>query len=68
MDMKLSEEQTQLKDAARKYMEDECTADFIREMEASELGYSREMWSQMAELGWLGIGLPCRQHRRGAHK
>jgi alkylation response protein AidB-like acyl-CoA dehydrogenase len=58
MDMKLSEEQVQLQDTARKYMDDECSAEFVREMEKSELGFSREMWQQMAEMGWLGIALP----------
>ncbi len=58
MDMKLSEEQVQLRDTARKFMEEECTADFVREMEKSELGLSKEMWQQMAEMGWLGISLP----------
>jgi alkylation response protein AidB-like acyl-CoA dehydrogenase len=58
MDMKLSDEQTQLRDTARKFMEEQCTAEFVREMEKSELGFSREMWQQMAEMGWLGIALP----------
>ena len=58
MDIKLSEEQVQLRDTARKFMEEECTAEFVREMEKSELGFSREMWRQMAEMGWLGISLP----------
>jgi alkylation response protein AidB-like acyl-CoA dehydrogenase len=58
MDIKLTEEQVQLRDTARKFMEEECTADFIRETEQSELGYSPKMWKQMAEMGWLGIGLP----------
>jgi alkylation response protein AidB-like acyl-CoA dehydrogenase len=58
MDIKLSEEQVQLRDTARKFLEEECTAYFVREMEKSELGFSREMWRQMAEMGWLGISLP----------
>jgi len=58
MDMKLDEEQVQLRDSARKFMEEECSADFVREIEKSELGYSPQMWQQMAEMGWLGIGLP----------
>ena len=58
MDVKLSEEQEQLRDTARKFLTEECTADFIREIERSELGYSAEMWQQMSEMGWLGIGLP----------
>jgi alkylation response protein AidB-like acyl-CoA dehydrogenase len=39
-------------------MEDECTGEFVREMEKSELGYTKEMWQQMAEMGWLGMGAP----------
>ena len=58
MDIKLSEEQVQLKETARKFMQDECTGELVREMEKSELGYSKEMWQQMAEMGWLGISLP----------
>ena len=52
------EEQMQLQDGARRFMDEECTMDFVRKMEASELGFSGEMWKQMAELGWLGIDLP----------
>jgi alkylation response protein AidB-like acyl-CoA dehydrogenase len=59
MDMKLTEEEQQLVEAARRYMDASCTADFVREMEASELGYDPKMWRQMAELGWLGIDLPA---------
>lgn len=58
MDLKLSEEQLQLRDSARKFMQEHCTGAFVREMEKSELGYSPAMWSQMAEMGWLGISLP----------
>jgi len=58
MDMKLTDEQAQLQEAARRFMDDECSMDFVRRMEASELGFSREMWKQMAELGWLGLDLP----------
>ena len=58
MDMKLSEEQVQLRDTARKFMQEECTPEFVREIEKGELGYSPEMWRQMAEMGWLGISLP----------
>ncbi|HJO25142.1 MAG: acyl-CoA dehydrogenase family protein [Myxococcota bacterium] len=58
MDMKLSDEQVQLRDTARKFMQEECTAEFVREIEKSELGYSPAMWREMAEMGWLGIALP----------
>ena len=58
MDMKMTDEQAQLQDGARRFMDEECSMDFVRAMEASELGFSPEMWKQMAELGWLGIDLP----------
>jgi alkylation response protein AidB-like acyl-CoA dehydrogenase len=58
MDMKPTDEQLQLQDGARRFMDEQCTMDFVREMEASELGFSREMWKRMAEMGWLGIDLP----------
>ena len=58
MDIKLNEEQIQLRNSARTFMEAECTPQFVRQMEESELGYSRKMWRQMAEMGWLGIALP----------
>lgn len=58
MDMKLSEEQVHLRSTARKFVEKECTGEFIRAMEQSDLGYSRKMWQQMAEMGWLAMALP----------
>lgn len=58
MDTKLTDEQTQLLQGAQRFMDKECPAAFVRAMEASELGFSREMWRQMAEMGWLGINLP----------
>jgi len=58
MDVKLSEEQVQLRDTARKFLTEACTPDFIREIEKSEQGYAPGMWRQMSEMGWLGIGLP----------
>ena len=58
MDMKLTEEQLQLQEAAQRFMDENCTMDFVREMEKSDLGFSHEMWKQMAELGWFGIDLP----------
>jgi alkylation response protein AidB-like acyl-CoA dehydrogenase len=59
MDMKLTDEQAQLQESAGRFMDEECSMEFVREMEASELGYSQDMWKKMAELGWLGIDLPA---------
>ena len=58
MHMKLTDEQAQLRDSAARFMDEECTMDFVREIEKGDVGYSPDMWKQMAELGWLGLDLP----------
>ena len=59
MDIKLTEEQTQLQDSASKFMDKHCTFEFVRRMEKeSKLGFCPEMWRQFAEMGWLGMIIP----------
>ncbi|MEM9255394.1 MAG: acyl-CoA dehydrogenase family protein [Pseudomonadota bacterium] len=59
MDIKLTEEQSQLQDMAAKFMDNHCSFDFVRRMEKeSELGFCRDMWQQFADMGWLGIIVP----------
>ena len=60
MDMKYTEEQKQLQDLARRYLEKECTIDFVRNLEKKdeEIGFSKEMWASFAEMGWLGLAIP----------
>lgn len=59
MDIKLTEEQTQLQDMAAKYMDKHCGFDFVRRMEdESDIGFCRDMWRAFAEMGWLGIIVP----------
>lgn len=59
MDIKLTEDQTQLQDIASKFMDQHCTFEFVRTMEKdSDLGFCPDMWRQFAEMGWLGIIVP----------
>ncbi len=58
MDYNLSEDQAILKDEFQKLLAKECTSDTIREMMASEKGYSELLWQKMAELGWMGLLIP----------
>lgn len=60
MDFSYSEEQEMLRKMARELLEKECTERFVREMEKDEKGYSPELWSRIAELGWLGLIYPER--------
>ena len=58
MDFALSAEQELLKKEARHFLDTEFPKKVVREIEASELGYSPDVWKKMAELGWLGLVFP----------
>jgi alkylation response protein AidB-like acyl-CoA dehydrogenase len=60
MKLALAEEQEMLRKTARDFLADKCTKKFIKQMEESETGYSRELWQEMAGLGWIGLALPGR--------
>ena len=47
-----------LRRTAREFLEANCPTTLVREVEASGMGYSPELWRQMGELGWLGLSLP----------
>ncbi len=55
MEFGLNEEQTILKNEARRFLKNECPIDFVKEMIEDEKGYSPSLWKKMAELGWMGI-------------
>lgn len=63
MSLILSEEQQMLKESAQKFFADHSPITRMRKLrdERDPVGFSRDLWKQMAELGWLGIMLP------GAH-
>ncbi|MFC2059187.1 acyl-CoA dehydrogenase family protein [Chloroflexota bacterium] len=58
MNFSLSEEQKLLQKTAHDFLETKCPKSAVRELEASELGYSPEIWENMADLGWLGLIFP----------
>jgi alkylation response protein AidB-like acyl-CoA dehydrogenase len=58
MDFGLSEEQRQLKDSARAFLSGECPTTFVRKMLATDDGYPRELYDQIAKLGWSGLIVP----------
>ena len=59
MDLGLNETQQMLKNSARAFLDAECPASYVRDMELDERGYTPEMWSAMARLGWLGLVIPA---------
>jgi alkylation response protein AidB-like acyl-CoA dehydrogenase len=58
MDLALSEEQEMLKKMAHDFLTDKFPKTVVKEIGESELGYSPELWREMAELGWLGLVFP----------
>jgi len=58
MDLAFSEEQEMLKKMARDFLTDKFPKTAVKEIEESELGYSPEIWKEMAELGWMGLVFP----------
>ena len=58
MDLAFSEEQEMLKKMAYDFLTDKFPKTAVKEIEESELGYSPEIWKEMAELGWIGLVFP----------
>ena len=58
MDFSLNEEQRLLEDSAERFVRESCSLDRRRALVAGEPGYSERSWRQMADLGWLGVGVP----------
>ena len=58
MDLGLNETQQMLKNSAQEFLETECTDTYVREMEEDQRGYTPEIWSKIAEQGWLGLIIP----------
>lgn len=44
--------------SARSFFERVSSTEAVRKLEASDHGHDTESWAAMAELGWLGIGIP----------
>ena len=60
MALVLNEEQRLLKDTAKDFLSANMPVEALRKLRDSddEMGYSREHWQQMCELGWASIVLP----------
>ena len=56
----LTEEQQLLKETAREFVTENAPVSQLRELRdtTDASGFSRDLWKQMAELGWAGIILP----------
>jgi alkylation response protein AidB-like acyl-CoA dehydrogenase len=55
MDFGFNEEQEMLRATSRKFLENECTSEFVRKRMAEDAGVTEEFWAKLAEQGWLGL-------------
>ncbi|MEJ0045319.1 MAG: acyl-CoA dehydrogenase [Rhodospirillales bacterium] len=58
MQFSLNEEQTQLQDSVRRWVQKNYGFAQRRAIEQSDAGFSRAHWATMAELGWLAAAFP----------
>jgi alkylation response protein AidB-like acyl-CoA dehydrogenase len=58
MDFGFSQEQELLRQTARSFLDKECPSTFVRRMMDDPAGITDEFWTQLAELGWLGLIYP----------
>ena len=58
MDVLLNDDENLIVDSAREFLDGECPTTLVRAMEIDPLGYPKDMWAKVAELGWQGMCLP----------
>jgi alkylation response protein AidB-like acyl-CoA dehydrogenase len=58
MDFDFSPEQYGLRDEARRFLEKQCPTSHAREFLDDPSAWSRDLWKQMAELGWCALPFP----------
>ena len=58
MDFELSDEQRLLVDSVNNFVKKDSPVERFRKQRDVEPGFSREIWAQMGELGWLGLPFP----------
>ena len=60
IDLQLSEEQELIGTTANEFFGKYCPPKLVREYETGASDFPGELWSRMAELGWLGMPFPER--------
>jgi len=58
MDFELTDEQKLLCDSVASFVKKDSPIERFRKQRDVEPGYSKKVWAQMGELGWLGLPIP----------
>jgi len=60
IDFTFDDDQLLLEQSANEFFRRRYPSELVRTLEAGDVGWSREHWREMADLGWLGITIPSR--------
>ncbi|RIL05176.1 MAG: acyl-CoA dehydrogenase [Proteobacteria bacterium] len=55
MNFGFTEEQDLLRQEVRKFLDAHCPLEEVRKLMETPEGFSRDLWKQMGELGWIGL-------------
>jgi len=58
MNFDFSDEQKQMRDAARKFLAEKCPPKAVREVLDGKASYDKALWAGLAEMGFLGVAIP----------
>ncbi len=58
MDFGFSEEQEMLRDAAKRFLTDNCPTTYVRKMMAHDTAHDADFYKKLVELGWPGLLVP----------
>ena len=58
MNLEFSEEQLFIRDQARNFLSQECTAATVRGVLDSETPFDKELWQKIVDLGWTAMAIP----------
>ena len=58
MNFDFSDDQKQMRDAARKFLSEQCPPKAVRAVLDGKAAYDKELWKGLAEMGFLGVAIP----------
>src|ERR1700687_64603 len=56
-----------LRDAAKRFLADNCSTKFVRQMMADESAHDAGFWRKLVGLGWPGLLIPEEYGGQGGH-
>ena len=58
MKIKLNDDQVEIARQARRFIENECPMEYVREMFEDPRGFTDDSWRKMVEMGWTAMLIP----------